>query len=143
MAPPRTMVIDTRPLLRAVDDDVRRGVLPAVVAHRFHSTMVDVIAATCMRIAERTGIRTIVLSGGVFANALLTTETTWRLDADGFRVFRHQKVPTNDGGLSLGQVAIAASVLQGEAGESPAIVACEANSHATENGRRKTATTVP
>jgi hydrogenase maturation protein HypF len=49
------------------------------------------------------------LSGGVFMNVLLTSEAVARLVFDGFRVYRHQRVPPNDGGLSLGQLAIAAA----------------------------------
>ncbi len=56
-----------------------------------------------------------VLSGGVFLNALLTSEVCTRLQRDGFRVYRHRLVPPNDGGLSLGQVAIAAArIAEGE-----------------------------
>jgi hydrogenase maturation protein HypF len=51
----------------------------------------------------------VVLSGGVFMNALLTNETVQRLSIDGFRVYRHCRVPPNDGGVSLGQLAIAAT----------------------------------
>ncbi len=50
-----------------------------------------------------------MLSGGVFMNALLTTEVLSRLKADGFRVYRHRRVPPNDGGISLGQLAVAAA----------------------------------
>ena len=49
-----------------------------------------------------------MLSGGVFLNALLTSEACARLRGDGFRVYRHRLVPPNDGGLSLGQLAVAA-----------------------------------
>ena len=51
----------------------------------------------------------VALSGGVFLNALLTVEVEARLTAAGFRVFRHRQVPPSDGGLSLGQLAIAAA----------------------------------
>ena len=50
-----------------------------------------------------------VLSGGVFLNALLTTEAAARLGGEGFRVYRHRLVPPSDGGLSLGQLAVAAA----------------------------------
>ena len=50
-----------------------------------------------------------VLSGGVFQNSLLTVEVIERLERDGFRVYRHRSVPPGDGGLSLGQLAIAAA----------------------------------
>jgi hydrogenase maturation protein HypF len=103
------LVVDTRPLIAAVVEDVGRQVEPAVIARRFHSTLVEVIASVCARLRESTGLGAVVLSGGVFLNALLTTEVGARLTADGFRVYRHRLVPPNDGGLSLGQLAIAAA----------------------------------
>lgn len=105
------LVIDTRPLIAAVADDVRERLPAAVIARRFHSTMVDLVAATCHTLRDATGIGAVVLSGGVFLNALLTHEVVARLDRDGFRVHRHRLVPPNDGGLSLGQLAVAAAVL--------------------------------
>jgi hydrogenase maturation protein HypF len=103
--------IDTRPLIRAVAEESSRMVDAAVIARRFHSTLVDVIAHVCSLIRETTRLGVVVLSGGVFLNALLTSEVCRRLEADGFRVYRHCLVPPNDGGLSLGQVAIAAAQL--------------------------------
>jgi hydrogenase maturation protein HypF len=55
----------------------------------------------------------VVLSGGVFQSALLTREASARLRGEGFRVYRHRLVPPNDGGLSLGQLAVAAACLAG------------------------------
>lgn len=72
--------------------------------------MVDLIAEVCGRIRWATGLSAVVLSGGVFLNALLTREVGARLGGDGFRVYRHRLVPPNDGGLSLGQLAVAASL---------------------------------
>jgi hydrogenase maturation protein HypF len=102
-------VIDTRPLIRAVVAEATRGVAATLMARRFHSTLVDLIAAVCGRLRQATRIETVVLSGGVFLNALLTHEVSARLTQDGFQVYRHRRVPPNDGGLSLGQLAIAAA----------------------------------
>ena len=66
------MLIDTRPLIRAVARMSARGVAPALIARRFHSTMVELIAAVCDRLRQATGLDAVVLSGGVFMNALLT-----------------------------------------------------------------------
>lgn len=103
------VVVDTRPVVLAVAEDVANGASAAQVARRFHSTMVDLIGEVCDRLRESTGIETIVLSGGVFLNALLSSEAQSRLAAHGFRVYRHRLVPPNDGGLSLGQLAVAAA----------------------------------
>ncbi|MHB1556789.1 MAG: carbamoyltransferase HypF [Isosphaeraceae bacterium] len=103
------IVLDPRPTIAAVVDDIRRGQSPEAVARRFQSTMVEAISAVCARIRETTSLDAVALSGGVFLNALLTAELQARLTADGFRVFRHRRVPPNDGGLCLGQLAIAAA----------------------------------
>ena len=101
--------IDIRPLIVAVAADVNRGAFPGMIARRFHSTLVEIISQVCDQTRKQTGLNVVALSGGVFMNALLLTETTQRLSAEGFRVYRHQRVPPNDGGLSLGQLAIAAA----------------------------------
>lgn len=103
------LIIDHRSLIAAAADDARRGLAPALIGRRLHTTLVEIIARVCNRLREETGLDAVVLSGGVFLNALLTDEATTRLRAERFRVFRHRLVPPNDGGLSLGQLAIAAA----------------------------------
>ena len=105
----RPLVVDTRPLLAEVASDVHRGRGAAVVGRRFHSTLVEIVAEVCARVRSRTGIDAVVLSGGVFLNALLLGEAVERLGRDGFRAYRHRQVPPGDGGLCLGQLAIAAA----------------------------------
>jgi hydrogenase maturation protein HypF len=107
--PGAVLLVDTRPLIRAAAVDAGRGTTAAVIARRFHSTMVEVIAFVCGRMREATGLGVVVLSGGVFLNALLTSEVGARLGGEGFRVYRHRLVPPNDGGVSLGQLAVAAA----------------------------------
>jgi hydrogenase maturation protein HypF len=104
--------VDTRPMIAAIVDDVHASTDKRVIALRFHSTLVTIIAAVCARIRQETQITSVAVSGGVFMNALLTGEVLARLQADGFRVYRHRLVPPNDAGLSLGQAAIAAARLQ-------------------------------
>jgi hydrogenase maturation protein HypF len=102
--------IDTRPLIAAVADDVRRGISAGLIARRFHTTMVEIIASVCKHLRDQTRLESVALSGGVFMNALLLSEVVPRLTELGFRVYRHQRVPPNDGGLCLGQLAIAAAL---------------------------------
>jgi len=126
----RAWVIDTRPLICGLVEDVGRGVARAIIGRRFHSTMVELIHQTCLRIRQDRGLRTVVLSGGVFMNALLTSEASARLEADGFYVYRHRQVPPNDGGLSLGQVAVAArqiANLEAAATEGESLQLCSAS----------------
>jgi hydrogenase maturation protein HypF len=101
--------IDTRPLIVSMIHDIEKGVESARIARRFHSTLVEAIASACRRIRQQTGLDTVVLSGGVFLNTLLTAEVPSRLSGDDFRVYRHQRVPPGDGGLCLGQLAVAAA----------------------------------
>jgi hydrogenase maturation protein HypF len=105
------MIIDTRPLIRAAAEDVQKCMPSACIARRFHSTLVEIIVSACGQIRETSRLQTVTLSGGVFLNALLTQETSARLESHGFRVYRHRLVPPNDGGLSLGQLAIGASTI--------------------------------
>jgi hydrogenase maturation protein HypF len=104
-----TWIVDTRPLIRAIAADAARPTEAARIARRFHAAVVEIIAAVCGRIRAATGHGTVVLSGGVFLNALLTSEVSARLAGAGFQVYRHRLVPPNDGGLSLGQLAVAAA----------------------------------
>jgi hydrogenase maturation protein HypF len=101
--------VDTRPLIRAAAEEAGGGEEARRIARRFHSTLVEVIAQVCRRIREAEGIDAVVLSGGVFLNALLSLEVSEELRARGFQVYRHRLVPPNDGGLSLGQLAVAAA----------------------------------
>jgi hydrogenase maturation protein HypF len=96
-------------LIRAVAEDVRCGVASPIVAARFHHGVADAIARTCAILRSRTGLGLVALSGGVFQNLLLLEQTVGRLEADGFRVLVHGRVPPNDGGISLGQAAVAAA----------------------------------
>lgn len=108
-----TLVIDTRPLIAAVAHDIQQKVDPAIVARRFHDGIARMVADVCRRLRESTGHNTVVLTGGVFQNALLTRACVSRLQAAGFCVLRHQRVPPGDGGLALGQLAVAAAILSG------------------------------
>ncbi len=100
--------VDTRPLIRAILDDLHQRTSHHVISRRFHSTMVAIIVAICQRIQSETGLDMVVLSGGVFQNAILLQEVCEKLRLEAFRVYRHRLVPPNDGGLCLGQLAIAA-----------------------------------
>jgi hydrogenase maturation protein HypF len=103
------LVIDSRPLIQAVAADVRKGIAPAIIARRFHTTMVEVIVAVCERIRAMEGVDRVVLSGGVFVNAILSGEASDALRRAGFHPYQHVSMPPNDGGLCLGQLAIAAA----------------------------------
>ena len=109
---PSAWIIDTSPLIRAVAADRRNGHNAGEISRRFHRTMADLIVTVCARLRENTAVNDVVLSGGVFMNALLMRTAVQRLTEMGFSVYRHHKVPPNDGGLCLGQLAIAAERLR-------------------------------
>jgi hydrogenase maturation protein HypF len=78
-----------------------------LVAARFHNGLAAATVAACRGVREATGLETVALSGGVFQNLLLLERVVAGLGADGFRVLVHSRVPPNDGGISLGQAAVA------------------------------------
>jgi hydrogenase maturation protein HypF len=96
-------------LLTALISDLTDGVRAPVIAARFHHGVAAAIEAGCLLLRERHGLDTVALSGGVFQNMLLLNATAARLEARGFRVLTHSRVPCNDGGISLGQAVIAAA----------------------------------
>ncbi|MET7385876.1 carbamoyltransferase HypF [Streptomyces sp. NPDC005529] len=106
--PAAPLIADPGPVLAAAAADVRDGVAAGPVARRFHRAVVALVQEVCAVARDRTGIRTVALSGGVFCNALLTEGCGTVLERDGFTVLRHRRVPPNDGGLALGQLIVAA-----------------------------------
>jgi hydrogenase maturation protein HypF len=97
-------------LIRAVVDDVRAGVDAAVVAARFHNGVAAAVTAASELARQASGVTTVALSGGVFQNLLLLEAAVGSLERRGFRVLRHHRVPPNDGGISLGQAAVAGAL---------------------------------
>jgi len=94
-------------LIRAVVDDLGRGVAAGVVATRFHRGLAAGVVAACRAVRAERGLTTVACSGGVFQNALLLGLVVDGLEGEGFRVLLHSRVPPNDGGISLGQAACA------------------------------------
>jgi len=102
------VVVSGADLVRACVTDLLAGVAAPVIAARFHNGVADTIARVCAELREATGVTTVALSGGVFQNVVLLHRTVDAVTAAGMRVLTHHRVPTNDGGISLGQVAVAA-----------------------------------
>jgi hydrogenase maturation protein HypF len=96
-------------LLHGVIDDLTSGVPAPLIAARFHHGVAALIEAGCLLLRDRHGLGTVALSGGVFQNSLLLHAAVARLEARGFRVLLHSRVPCNDGGISLGQAVVAAA----------------------------------
>ncbi|MCS6963279.1 MAG: carbamoyltransferase HypF [Thermoflexus sp.] len=101
-------VLDWRPLLEAILKDLRRGVERERIAARFHNALIEGM----ITIAREIGEGRVALSGGCFQNRLLTERAARRIREGGFTVLIHRQVPPNDGGISLGQIRIAAAYLE-------------------------------
>ncbi|MEU1252704.1 carbamoyltransferase HypF [Streptomyces chartreusis] len=99
---------DAAPVVGAIVRDLREGHTAATVAARFHRGVAGLVHALCRRARERHGLDTVALTGGVFANTLLSSACAAALREDGFTVLRHRLVPPGDGGLALGQLMVAA-----------------------------------
>jgi len=111
-----TLIVRTHDIFCAVVDDLLRETAQATISARFHATLVDVLVQVCRRIRQRTGIDAVALSGGVFQNAWLLGAAVDALETAGFEVYSHRQVPANDGGLALGQAAVAARRMSGKDG---------------------------
>ncbi|HEV7996153.1 MAG TPA: carbamoyltransferase HypF [Stellaceae bacterium] len=107
------VTLEPRPMWQALLRDLAADMPAPVIAARFHRGLAAAIAAMARALAQR-GARfdTVALSGGCFQNRILFEQTVLGLEALGFSVLGHAQVPANDGGLALGQAAIAAARLQ-------------------------------
>jgi hydrogenase maturation protein HypF len=101
--------VDPRPALASLVADVRSGVPLPVIAARFHDGVTAMVLAACEHLRRETGLDTVALSGGVWQNVLLLERTVASLAGAGFTVLVHRRVPASDGGLALGQAAVAAA----------------------------------
>ncbi len=101
---------DHAPLLAAVMDDVEAGVSGPVIARRFHEALAQGVVEAARALRANHPFERVVLSGGVFQNRLLVERAAARLDAQDIGHWRNAAVPTNDGGISLGQLAMAVTL---------------------------------
>ncbi len=104
-----TLVIDGVELFRWMAEELQRGEALPRVAAAFHNGFARALVQVCMLVRDATGLGEAALSGGTFQNLLLAERVTAGLEAAGFTVYLHRRVPPNDGGISLGQAAVAAA----------------------------------
>lgn len=102
-------IIRTRKLIHCAAADILDGVPPRNISAKFHLGVADLITAMSQRIRSERKLNRVVLSGGVFQNLFLLRAVCEMLAGEGFEVFTHSRVPANDGGISLGQAAIASA----------------------------------
>jgi hydrogenase maturation protein HypF len=104
--------IQVRDAVETLIRDRFAGVPLPIISARFHNGLAEIVRVTGVEIQEKYGIHEVVLSGGVWQNITLLRRTLPLLQESGLRVYIHRQVPTNDGGLSLGQAVIAANRLR-------------------------------
>jgi len=106
------IVVDPEPMVRQLVADLQQGRAVGQMSAAFHKGLAEAVVAVCCAIRAQQGELPVALSGGVFQNAYLSTQTMQGLEAAGFVVLVHRQVPPNDGGLSLGQAVIGGRYLR-------------------------------
>jgi len=106
LRPGESSVLDWGALVRAIMTDMENGVATGIISAKFHNSLAEAI----VDVARTAGEDRVVLSGGCFQNKYLTETTVARLEAAGFRPYWHQRIPPNDGGIALGQLAAVAAL---------------------------------
>ncbi len=97
----KKLMIEWYPLVKEIINDTRNKITASVISAKFHNTLANIILA----VAEKFKRKKIILSGGCFQNVFLTERTIDLLQSKSFKVYWHQRVPPNDGGVALGQIA--------------------------------------
>ncbi len=95
-------------IIKGVVEDLIKKINPGVISAKFHETLVRLYTELCMKISDDTGLDRVALSGGVFQNRIFTKGLAESLEKNSLKVYTHRLVPANDGGISLGQAAVAA-----------------------------------
>jgi len=103
--------VDFRPAIERIVAGIRAGTPTAAIAARFHNTVAEAILEGCRRLRAEEKLNRVCLSGGTFQNRKLLERTLAGLRGRGFEVYLHAQVPPNDGGIALGQAAVAAEML--------------------------------
>lgn len=106
-------ILSFKKMIREILEDLGKRLPLPVISAKFHNTMTTVIVTTAEKIRQEKGIEKVVLSGGSFQNAILLDTAVGQLEKSGFQVFTHHNIPSNDGGIALGQLVIAAKQIQG------------------------------
>lgn len=95
-------------MIAQIVKDIQYGISLEEISAKFHNTIIEVILEVCSGLRDSENLNKVVLSGGTFQNRYILARVERKLMADGFEVFSHKKIPSNDAGIALGQIAIAA-----------------------------------
>jgi hydrogenase maturation protein HypF len=111
LGPTGTLELDFRTMIGQIIEDIRSSVSVEVISAKFHNWVAEGLLGFAIKAREEYGLKTVGLSGGVFCNRYLTNRLISMLKQKGFCVLFKRRVPANDGGIALGQAAIAAQIL--------------------------------
>lgn len=100
-------IIEPYKMIKEVIKDKLNGVSRKIMASKFQNTIVALSVSMCTYVRKDTSINEVALSGGVFQNAFLLTKICRNLEKEGFEVYTHTHLPSNDGGVAIGQIIIA------------------------------------
>jgi len=106
-----SLQLDLDKMIRQMVEDIQNDRAPAIISAKFHNTVAAGLLAIAKQARQKTNLTTVALSGGVFCNRYLTNRLISQLKQNNFSVLFNRIVPSNDGGISLGQAAIAAAHL--------------------------------
>ncbi len=104
--------LDPDPLWEQLIRDYLSGVPQSILAARFHNSITQLALQICLVINKESGVSTVALSGGVWQNTVLLTNTIQLLEKNNFKVLWHSMIPTNDGGIAYGQACVAANYMK-------------------------------
>ena len=110
----KPLQISLSKMIKQIITDIQKGIAGRVISAKFHNTIAVALLEMAKKAREKTRLETIALSGGVFCNRYLTNRLIKLLKGNGFRVLFNREVPSNDGGISVGQAAIAAELVNNE-----------------------------
>ena len=99
------------PMIRKIVKEVKEGVSAGVISARFHNTICNMVKDVAERISERSGIKKVLISGGCFQNRYIVNRLVSMFEGSALELFKHNKYPTTDAGISVGQAAVAESIV--------------------------------
>ena len=101
-------VVSFKETFKNMISDIRSGIDTSIISAKFHNTIVELIVEMAIKVRDEKGLEKVALSGGTFQNRIILEKTENSLKNKGFEVFTQSEIPSNDGGIALGQLAIAA-----------------------------------
>ncbi|MFC1556490.1 carbamoyltransferase HypF [candidate division KSB1 bacterium] len=103
-------IIELNYMIEEIVLDISGGTRREMVSYKFHNTLIGIFRDICEKLRKERGLSKVILSGGCFQNMYLLMNLTSLLKERGFTVFTHTQVPSNDGGIALGQAVVAGTI---------------------------------